>query len=144
MDVDASGWSGDGEFTKRLIDALGGLGSVRSLRVEDAPASRADAGFSFISNELFVLFESTERVVRTRRFGFIPASAVVREKVMTLDRLEASLSALPDLGLPDYSDEGMLQYLRTERVVAPYQTRSYKLIELVRLYEAGTVPRREP
>jgi hypothetical protein len=144
MDVDASGWSGDGEFTKRLIGALGSVGSVRSLRVEDAPASRADAGFSFISNELFVLFESTERVVRVRRFGFIPGSVVVREKAMTMDRLEASLSVLPDVGLPDYSDDGMLQYLRTERVVAPYQTRGHKLIELVRLYEAGAVPRRDP
>ena len=32
----------------------------------------------------------------------------------------------------------MLQYLRTERIVPPYQTRGYKLVELVRLYEAGT------
>lgn len=144
MEVDTSGWSGDGAFTKRLIDALGNVGFVSSLKVEDAPASRADAGFSFISNELFVLFESTERVVRTRRFGFIPGSTVVRETAMTLDRLEAWLSALPDVGLPDYSDEGMLQYLRTERLVSPYQTRGHKLIELVRLYEAGTVPRRDP
>jgi hypothetical protein len=37
----------------------------------------------------------------------------------------------------------MLQYLRTERIVPPYQTRGYKLVELVRIYEAGTVPRRE-
>jgi hypothetical protein len=144
MEVDTSGWSGDGEFTQRLIDALGRCGFVSLLKVEDAPASRADAGFSFISNELFVMFECTARVVRTRRFGIIPGSAVVREKTMTLEGLEAALEALPDVGPPDYSDEGMLQYLRAERVIPAYQTRGYKLIELVRVYEAGTVPRREP
>jgi hypothetical protein len=143
MDVDTSGWSGDGEFTKRLIDALRSVGTVSLLKVEDAPASRADAGFSFISTELFVLFASTERVVRTRRLGFIPGSTVLREKTMTLEGLEASLALLADVGPPDYSDEGMLQYLRTERVIPPYQTRGYKLIELVRVYETGTVPRRE-
>ena len=33
----------------------------------------------------------------------------------------------------------MLQYLRAERIVPPYQTRGYKLVELVRIYEAGTL-----
>jgi hypothetical protein len=51
------------------------------------------------------------------------------------------LGAIPDVGEPDYGDEGMLQYLRTERIVPPYQTRGYKLVELVRVYEVGT-PRR--
>ena len=32
----------------------------------------------------------------------------------------------------------MLQYLRAERIVPPYQTRGYKLVELVRIYEVGT------
>jgi len=36
----------------------------------------------------------------------------------------------------------MLQYLRTERIVPPYQTRGYKLVELVRVYEIGGAPRR--
>jgi hypothetical protein len=144
MEVETSGWSGDGEFTKRLIDALRSLGSVSLLKVEDAPATRADAGFSFISNEVFVGFASTERVTRVRRFGFIPGFALVRQKVLTLEQLEPLLAAVPEIGAADYADEGMLQYLRTERVVAPYQTRGYKLIELVRLYEAGTDPRREP
>lgn len=144
MEVDTSGWSGEGEFTKRLIDALRTFGSVSLLKVEDAPASRADAGFSFISNELFVRFVSVETVVPTRRFGFIPGSATVRAKADTLEGLEAALSAVDGIGPADYLDDGMLQYLRTERIVPPYQTRGYKLIELVRLYEAGTVPRREP
>jgi hypothetical protein len=29
----------------------------------------------------------------------------------------------------------MMQYLRTERIIPPYQTRGYKLVELVRIYE---------
>ena len=65
MNVDASGWSGEGEFTARLIEEMHGLAAVETLRVEDAPASRADAGFSFISNELLVVFASTSRRVRT-------------------------------------------------------------------------------
>jgi hypothetical protein len=143
MEVDASGWSGEGEFTKRLIDALGALGVVNRVKVEDAPSSRADAGFSFISNELFVMFESSERIVRTRRLGIVPRSTTIREKVISLEGLETALSAVDDVGEADYSDEGMLQYLRTERVVPAYQTRGYKLIELVRLYEAGA-RRRDP
>ena len=59
---------------------------------------------------------------------------------MTLDSLDAALSALPDVGPSDYGDEGMIQYLRTERVVPPYQSRGYKLVELVRIYEVD-VPR---
>ena len=55
--------------------------------------------------------------------------------------LEAALTAIPDVGAPDYADEGMLQYLRAERVIPPYQTRGYKLVELVRIYEVGA-PRR--
>lgn len=143
MEVDASGWSGEGAFTQRLIDAIGTFPPVHFLKVEDAPASRADAGFSFISNELFVRFEAVRRVVRTRLLGLIPRSTVVEDKLMTLAGLESSLSALEEFGPPDYADEGMLQYLRAERIVPPYQTRGYKLIELVRIYEAGSTPRRD-
>jgi hypothetical protein len=138
MEVDSSGWSGEGEFTARLIEVLASLATVRFLKVEDAPASRADAGFSFISNELFVRFASTSKVVRRRKLGFIPAPLVVDEKVMTLGALESCLSGIPEVGPPDYADEGMLQYLRSERVVQPYQTRGYKLIELVRIYDSGS------
>ena len=63
---------------------------------------------------------------------------------MSLEGLEVALSAVDDVGGADYSDEGMLQYLRTERIVPAYQTRGYKLIELVRVYEAGAVGRRDP
>jgi len=57
---------------------------------------------------------------------------------MTLAGLERALADIPDIGPPDYADEGMLQYLKTERIVAPYQTRGYKMVELVRVYEVGT------
>lgn len=142
MEVEASGWSGDGDFTTRLIDALKRL-PVRFVKVEDAPASRADSAFSFISNELFVVFESVPRHVRSRVLGVIPATTVVHEKAMSLADLEKALADVPDIGQPDYADEGMLQYLRAERIVPPYQTRGYKVIELVRIYESGSAPRRD-
>jgi len=141
-EVDTSGWSGEGEFTQRLIDRLRAIDEVRSVRVEDAPSTRSDADYNFISNELFVEFATTSRERRTRRFGFLPATRTVEEKTMTLAGLEAALAAAQDVGAPDYGDQGMLQYLRTERIVPPYQTRGYKLVELVRIYEVGT-PRRE-
>jgi hypothetical protein len=141
-EVDTSGWSGEGEFTQRLIDRLRAIDEVRSVRVEDAPSTRSDADYNFISNELFVEFATTSREHRTRRFGFLPATRTVEEKTMTLAGLEAVLAAAQDVGAPDYGDQGMLQYLRTERIVPPYQTRGYKLVELVRIYEVGT-PRRE-
>ena len=135
VELDTSGWSGEGEFTRRVIAALEGVSGVRFVKVEDAPATRADAGFSFISNELFVQFASAPRVVRTRKLGFIPVSTTVEDRLMTLVALESLLSAAADVGPPDYSDDGMLQYLRSERIVPAYQTKGYKLIELVRIYE---------
>ena len=124
MVLDAGGWSGDGAFTQLLVDAIGTLDGVRRVRVEDAPASRADAGFSFISNEIFVTFE---------RHGWLRG----RRARMTLSGLELALAARTDIGSADYGDAGMLQYLRTERVVPPYQTRGYKLVEMVRIYVAN-------
>ena len=132
MNLETSGWSGEGTFTKLLIDALREFPAVEALRVEDAPASRADTGFSFISNELYVLFASTTHTLSRRK-----------ERLMTLGGLEVALASNPEIGAPDYSDDGMLQYLRTERILQPYQSRSYKMIELVRLYETGTLPRRD-
>ena len=141
MSVDRSNWSGEGTFTHVLIDQLQKLDAIALLRVEDAPASRSEADYNFISNEIFVAFTTASRTERLRRFGFLPASKTIVEKTMTVADLETVLTALPDVGPPDYSDEGMLQYLRAERIVPPYQTRGYKLVELVRLYEIGT-PRR--
>jgi hypothetical protein len=52
------------------------------------------------------------------------------------------LAAIEGVGPADYADPGMIQYLRTERIVPPYQTRGYKVVELIRLYEMGTEPSR--
>jgi len=139
--VDTSAWSGEGTFTQVLIDRLQQVEAIRSIRVEDAPATRSDADYNFISNEIYVEFATVERREPSTRFGFIPSSRVVTEKASTIARLDSTLAAIADVGAPDYSDDGMLQYLRTERIVPPYQTRGYKLVELVRIYEAGT-PRR--
>ena len=141
MELDASGWSGEGGFTQVLIDALRSMAAVRAVRVEDAPASRADAAFSFISNELYVTFDVTRRRVPVKRLGFIPATVEVAERAMTLAALEAALALIPEIGPPDYADEGMLQYLRAERVIPPYQTRGVKVVELVRIYEAAWTDR---
>jgi len=140
-EVDASKWSGEGTFTQIVIDRLREIEAIRTVRVEDAPSTRSDADYNFISNEIFVAFATAVRVERVRRFGFLPASRTITEKAMTVAGLEAALTTLSEVGPPDYSDDGMLQYLRTERVVPPYQTRGYKLVELVRLYEVGA-PRR--
>jgi hypothetical protein len=137
MELDTSKWSGEGEFTARLVERLRTMDSIAAVRVEDAPASRSEADYNFISNELFVVFTSSVRHERFQRFGILPASRAVVEKDMTVAGLERALMELPDIGSPDYSDAGMLQYLRTERIVPPYQTRGYKLVELVRIYESG-------
>jgi hypothetical protein len=142
VELDTSGWSGEGTFTQTLIDSLKQIDAVRFLRVEDAPATRSDADYNFVSNELFVAFEVVERVERSRRFGILPVRRVHEDKVLTLAGLEERLAELDGVGSPDYADEGMLQYLRTERIIPPYQTRGFKLVELVRLYEVGTEPRR--
>ena len=138
MDVDTEKWSGEGEFTQLLVDKLRELGTITLVRVEDAPASRSEADYNFMSNEVFVAFATQSRQKPVRRFGILPAWQTVIEKVMTLVSLEQALNGVADVGAPDYSDEGMLQYLRTQRIVPPYQTRGYKLVELVRIYEIGS------
>ena len=137
VQLDTTRWSGDGDFTARLIEVIGGMPDVARLRVEDAPATRADSAFSFISNELFVTFNTTKRTIRTRKFTLFPVVRVIDEKATSFAEFEEALAAVAGIGPPDYSDERMLQYLRTERVIPPYQTRGVKLVELVRIYEVG-------
>lgn len=139
MQIDATGWSGEGNFTQVLIDRLNEIAAVEFVRIEDAPASRSEADYNFISNEIYIRFATETRMEPARRFGILPSTRAVTTKVMTVAGLEKALTALADVGAPDYSDEAMLQYLRTERIVPPYQTRGYKLVELVRLYEIGRV-----
>lgn len=141
VDVDTTKWSGEGSFTQVLIDHLKQLDGVTLVRVEDAPASRSEADYNFISNEIFVVFETIATRQRFRRFGLFPAERMVSHATLDVPGLESALTSLPSIGAPDYSDEGMLQYLRTERIVPPYQTRGYKLVELVRVYDAGAARR---
>ncbi len=141
LETDTTNWSGEGVFTQLLVERLGQIDGVRFVRVEDAPASRSEADYNFISNELFVGFATVDHEEPVKRFGIFPSSRTVTGPAMTLAGLETALMAFEDVGAPDYGDPGMLQYLRAERIVPPYQTRGYKLVELVRIYEVGT-PRR--
>ena len=141
MDIDRERWSGEGDFTEQLLAWLAEHGDIVFLRVEDADATRAEVDYNFISNEIYVRFRSRERQEQRRLWGVIPIRRTVPEKVMTMEGLGAALADEADLGEPDYVDQGMIQYLHTQRVIPPYQTRGYKLIELVRIYEAGAAPR---
>jgi hypothetical protein len=143
MNVERSKWSGEGVFTQLLLDSFEKLEGVVAARVEDAPASRSEADYNFISNEIYVTFDTRARKERVLRFGFLPGSRTIEEQAMTMAGLDAALAADPDVGAADYADEEMLQYLRTERVIPPYQTRGYKLVELVRIYRL-TAPRTAP
>ena len=142
FELDTSAWTGEGTFTHLVIERLRELDAVRLVRVENAPATRSDADYNFISNEIYVRFATLDREERVKRFGLLPGSRTVTVKAMTLGGLEAALTAVGDVGPPDYGDEGMLQYLRAERIVPPYQIKGYKLVEMVRIYEVGT-PRRD-
>ena len=141
MQIDSDGWGGEGTFTAVLLEALKSIEAIEYLRVEDAPASRAEPGYAFLSNEVYVRFKTDSRKSTRRRFG-VPWPATVEVKQMSLGELAARLGRANGVGEPDYADDAMLQYLRTERIVAPYQTKGIKVVEMVRIYEAGT-PRRE-
>ena len=137
MDLYSSNWSGEGTFTQTVIDALRAIEGVAFLRVEDAPATRSEADYNFISNEIYVAFATTTRREPYRRFGLLPFTRVVEEPALTISALESALAAMAEVGPSDFSDEGMIQYLKTERIIPPYQTRGYKIVELLRVYEAG-------
>lgn len=140
-ELDCSDWSGEGNFTRKLVDWCAGEPEVAFVRVEDAPSSRTDVEYNFVSNEIYLRFRTRSRSAPRRLLGIVPLRRTVTEKVMTLEQLEARLAGTEDVGAPDYADEGMIQYLHTERIVPPYQTRGYKLVELVRIYEVGTPSR---
>ena len=141
MDIDREQWSGEGDFTEQLLAWLGEQEDIVFVRVEDAVATRAEVDYNFISNEIYVGFRTRARQERRRLWGVIPVRRTVAEKTMTMEALDTALADDPELGAPDYADEGMIQYLHTQRVIPPYQTRGYKLVELVRIYEAGAAPR---
>lgn len=140
MLVDSDGWSGEGSFTQNVLDRLRTIDGVAAMKVEDAPATRSEADYNFIANEIFVTFATRVEREPTRRLGLIPGVRRVTVKAMTFDDLVKVLEASEGIGPADYSDDGMIQYLRAERVIPPYQTKGYKLIELVRIYEAKPTP----
>ena len=137
-DIDREKWSGEGDFTQTLVDWLTQQSEVTLVRVEDSASTRNDVEFNFISNEVFVRFQTVDRVERTRLWGIFPRTQTVIEKVMTLEQLASALVDDADIESPDYTDEGMIQFLHTERIIPPYQTKGYKLVELLRVYEVGT------
>lgn len=137
MQADTSRWSGEGDFTGTLVAFLEALDDIVGIRVEDAPAGHAGTGYAFLSNEIYVGIAQRERVEPRRWFGVVPVRRRVRVPALTLAQLGARLAAAEGIGPPDYEDEGMLQYLRAERIRQPYQTRGVKLVELVRLYAVG-------
>jgi hypothetical protein len=110
--------------------------STIAARVEDAPATRSEADYNFISNDYVAFGRTSAR--RHPALRVLPGTQTIVE---TPDAHQPRrLSTTADVGAPDYSDQGMLQYLRTERIV-PYQTRGYAGRAGADL-EVGTEPRR--
>src|SRR5262249_22147148 len=94
VDVDTSKWSGEGTFTQLLVEQLKQLDGLTLVRVEDAPASRSEADYNFISNEIFVVFETIATPHRFRRFGLFPAERMVTQPKLNMAGLEAELTPL--------------------------------------------------
>jgi hypothetical protein len=134
--VDSDGWSGEGAFTQNVLERLQTIEQVAAMKVEDAPSTRSDADYNFIANEIFVTFATVERYESVKLLGAFNRRRRVEAKAMTFDDLVKLLEASEGIGPADYADEGMMQYLRTERIIPPYQTKGYKLVELVRIYES--------
>jgi hypothetical protein len=136
MHVDSDGWSGEGAFTQVVVDRLRAIDQIAGLKIEDAPATRSEADYNFLANEIFVTFATRVERESTKLLGIIPGRKRVTAKAMTFDALAKLLEESAGIGPADYTDEAMIQYLRTERIIPPYQTKGYKLVELVRIYEA--------
>jgi len=136
MDVDSAGCSGEGAFTQVVVDRLCTIDKVILVKIEDAPATRSEADYNFIANEIFVTFAMEDRYEPFKSLGLFTRKRRVSARAMTFDELVKVLEESEGIGPADYADEGMIQYLRTERIIPPYQTRGYKLVELVRIYEA--------
>ena len=129
-------WSGEGAFTQVVVDRLRMVEQIAGLKIEDAPSTRSEADYNFLANEIFVTFATRVEREPTKLLGIIPGRKVVTAKAMTFEALARLLEESEGIGPADYADEGMIQYLRTERIIPPYQTKGYKLVELVRIYEA--------
>jgi hypothetical protein len=134
--VDSNGWSGEGEFTQSVLERLRAIEQVAAMKIEDAPSTRSEADYNFIANEIFVTFAKVERFESVKLLGAFNTRRRVEAKAMSFDELVKLLEGSEGIGPADYADEGMIQYLRTERIIPPYQTRGYKLVELLRIYES--------
>src|SRR5947207_15270928 len=98
MQIDTQKWSGEGTFTQVVLDRLKVVDQIAGLNVEDAPASRSEADYNFISNEIFVAFALVGHVEPTRRLGIFPATRRDVEKAMTLGGLQSLLEVAEGLG----------------------------------------------
>lgn len=136
MQVDSESWSGEGAFTQNVLERLREVNEVATVKVEDAPATRSEADYNFIANEIFVRFATVDRYEPYKLLGAFTSRRRVTVKAMTFDELVKVLEQSEGIGPADYADTGMIQYLRTERIIPPYQTRGYKLVELLRIYES--------
>jgi hypothetical protein len=136
MHLDSEGWSGEGAFTQVVVDRLRTIEQVAAVKVEDAPATRSEADYNFIANEIFVTFATEARYEPYKIAGIFTGRRRVEAKTLTFDALVKMLEESEAIGPADYADEGMIQYLRTERIIPPYQTKGYKLVELLRIYES--------
>ncbi len=136
MQVDSGAWSGEGAFSQNVLERLRTIEQVAALKIEDAPSTRSDADYNFVANEIFVTFATIERDEPFKLLGTFTSRRRVSVKAMTFSDLVKLLEESEGIGPPDYADEAMIQYLRTERIIPPYQTKGYKLVELVRIYEA--------
>ena len=50
------------------------LDRIAAMKVEDAPATRSEADYNFIANEIFVTFATAERTEPIKRLGIIPGT----------------------------------------------------------------------
>ncbi|RPI48320.1 MAG: hypothetical protein EHM55_25755, partial [Acidobacteria bacterium] len=83
MRVDSDGWSGEGAFTQNVLERLRTIDQVAAMKVEDAPATRSEADYNFIANEIFVTFAMAERREPVKRLGLIPGTKRTMAKTMT-------------------------------------------------------------
>jgi len=140
-ECDISAWSGEGAFTQQLINWFTEQETIAFLKVEDAKSTRADVEYNFISNEIFLQFHTVKKTKKQSLWGVLSFNRTIFDKLMTIEELHVLLENQQEIGSVDYADADMIQFLRTERIVPPYQTKGYKLIELVRIYEFGATSR---
>ena len=143
MQIDSDGWGGEGTFTAVLLEALKSIEAIEYLRVEDAPASRAEPGYAFLSNEIYVRFRTDSREVdppSLRRSlagdgggqaddvsaNWPPAwAAPTAWESRTTATTRCCSTCAPSASSPPTRPEGI------------------KVVEMVRIYEVGTTPRRD-